>query len=159
MFVGPAQPAVAVLERARVRRLRREPVVDGHADASELRAQFVEQQVVDGVAADHVAAAVHPVDARQRTFGIHRPVHAQRHIGIAGDDVVGPVDGIGERQRAAHEAAQRRQDLGRQVVERDVLDRRGDFGIEQITRSHGSRNYFLLSSTANSFFDSSQLKK
>ena len=112
------------------------------------------------VAADHVAAAVHRVDARQRTFGTHRPVHAQRHIGVAGNDVVGPVDGVGERQRAADEAAQGRQDLGRQVVERDVLDRRGDFGIEQFTRSHGGvGNYFLPSSTTNSFFDPSQVKK
>ena len=50
VVVHPRQAGVAVLERARVRVLRRQPVLDRHADAAAARAPAIEAQVVADVA-------------------------------------------------------------------------------------------------------------
>jgi hypothetical protein len=59
------------------------------------------------------------------------------NFGFAWDDVVDPVDCVGQRQRDPGAPAQRRKDVGSDLVERDDLDRLGDRGIEQVTRRHG----------------------
>ena len=57
---GPQQARVAVVERRRVRVLRREPVLDRHRDAVELLDPAVEPGVDGESGAEQVATAVDP---------------------------------------------------------------------------------------------------
>ena len=84
---------------------RARAILDRHADEAELRAQLVEERVVHQVRADHVAAAVHRVHARQHARRRFGPM-LHRHRRIAHDVItIVPLDGRtpASAERAAEE--------------------------------------------------------
>jgi len=76
MGMDPREPAVAVLDWAGVGRLRRKPILDRDTDDAEQLAPAVESRVLHGVAAEHEASAVHPVQTAARLGDLLRSVDA-----------------------------------------------------------------------------------
>jgi uncharacterized protein YciI len=137
--VHPDEAGVAVVHRARIRRLRGQAVLHRHAGAAEQRAPAVEPGVIAAVVAEHEAAAVHPVHARQQALGVDRTVQPDDHAAGTGNVVVGALDVVAELRH--RELGHRGAGLGEGVVaerghhaadvDRQLRQRGGDVGVER----------------------------
>ena len=94
------------------------------------------------VAAEHVAAAVDPVHARQASLDADRPVHAHRHPCRIVDHVIGTSHIVGQRfdrplrHHGAHvvDVVQRQPAQQHAEIDRRGIEHLGDLAVDQ--RSH-----------------------